>query len=363
MNKYRGQQLIRAGFIGTVLIVLIIAVGLQPQQLQSWATTVRYQAVFTEAGGLEPGNPVKVSGVKVGTVNDVSLDHGDALVTFTVHSKVRLGSQTTAHIRTGTLLGQRMLTLESAGSSSMRPLARIPVGRTSSPYSLTDAVSDLTTNVANTDTQSLNHALDVLSTTMDQIAPQLGPTFNGLTRLSRSLNSRNETVNELLKHTADVTAILAQRSQQVNALILDGNELTGVLVRRRQAIVRLLADTSALAQHVSGLIAENEKKLAPTLEKLNAVIKVLEKNRDNLAKAIPGLAKFESGLSEIVANGPYYVGYIPNITQGVALQPFLDYLFGFRTFDTAPGRGPGLPSPMPRALFPWPYNGIPGGSR
>ncbi|ORJ62763.1 MCE family protein [Mycobacterium simiae] len=360
MNKYRGKALIRSGFIGVVLIVLVIAVGLHPQDLLSWATTIRYQAVFTEAGGLEAGNPVKVSGVKVGAVTDVALHDGHALVTFTVDSSVSLGSHTTAHIRTATVLGQRMLALESAGGSTMPPLTCIPVSRTSSPYSLTDAVGDLTSDAAKTNTQSLNQALDVLSTTIDQIAPKLGSTFDGLTRLSRSLNNRNETVNDLLKHTADVTGILAQRSQQINTLILNANDLTGVLVHRREAIVRLLADTSALAQHISGLIAENEKELAPTLEKLNAVIQVLEKNRDNLAKAIPGLAKFETGLSEIVANGPYYVGFIPNLTQGSMLQPFLDYYFGFRRGTNA-GQPPDHAGP--RAEVPFPYNGIPQSSR
>ena len=33
MNKYRGSNLIRAGFIGVVLIILVIAVGLQPERL------------------------------------------------------------------------------------------------------------------------------------------------------------------------------------------------------------------------------------------------------------------------------------------------------------------------------------------
>ena len=55
----------------------------------------------------------------------------------------------------------------------------------SSPYSLTEAVADLTTNTAGTDTDALNQSLDTLSATLDQIAPQLGPTFDGLTRLSQ----------------------------------------------------------------------------------------------------------------------------------------------------------------------------------
>lgn len=62
MNKYRGAGLIRAGFIGAVLVVLVIAVGLNPEQLIQRATMVRYDAVFSEAGGLVAGNDVIVSG-------------------------------------------------------------------------------------------------------------------------------------------------------------------------------------------------------------------------------------------------------------------------------------------------------------
>src|SRR4051795_5718580 len=112
MLKYRGKHLVRAGFIGAVLILLVIAVGLNPQGLVTQATSVRYQALFTHAGGLIVGNEVKVSGVHVGSVSDVALRDGKAHVTFTVDADVPFGSQTTAHIRTGSLLGQRVLTLE-----------------------------------------------------------------------------------------------------------------------------------------------------------------------------------------------------------------------------------------------------------
>lgn len=358
MIKYRGSHLVRAGFIGVVLIVLVIAVFLQPDRLINWATTVRYQALFTEAGGLSQGNDVKISGVKVGTVSGVSLQRGKALVDFTVDGTVTLGSETTAHIRTGTLLGERILTLESAGTAKMAPLEVIPVTRTASPYSLSEAVGELTSNTAGTSFASLNQSLDTLSATIDQIAPQLGPTFDGLTRLSKSINGRNDSVAELLKNTADVTGILAERSQQVNELILNANDLLGVLVARRQTIVDLLNSTSSLAQQLSGLIADNEEKLAPTLQKLNTVTAVLEKNRDSLAKALPGLTKYLTTLSEIVGNGPYYTAYVPNLIPAQFTQPFLDYIAGFRRGTNA-GHPPD--NAGPRAEIPFPYNAIPQG--
>lgn len=356
MLKYRGRQLIRAGILGVVLILLVIAVGLAPERLVSWATAVRYQAQFADAGGLAVGNDVTISGIKVGTVSSVALEGRNALVTMVVDGSVSLGSATTAHIRTGTLLGERVVTLESKGEGSLHPMDVIPVSRTASPYSLTEAVSELTSNTAGTDTASLNQSLDTLSATLDQVAPQLGPAFDGLTRLSKAINDRDETLGDLLENGADVTEILSDRSQQVNTLILNANDLVSVLSARRYAIVELLAHTSALSQQLSGLIADNEKELAPTLEKLNGVTEILEKNRDNIAKALPGLAKFQITLGETIGNGPYYQAYVPNIFFGQIFQPFFDYAFGFRRGVNA-GQPPD--NAGPRAELPFPYNGIP----
>ena len=358
MLKYRGSNLIRSGFIGLVLIALVITIGLQPDKLYAMATSVKHQALFSEAGGITPGNEVKVSGVKVGTVSDVRLHQGKALVTFNVDGRVRLGADTTAHIRTGTLLGQRILTLESGGKGRLSSADVIPLSRTGSPYSLTDAVSEFTANTKGTDTAALNQSLDTLSSTIDRLAPQLGPTFEGISRISRSLNERDESLAGLLKSASDVTAVLSERSQQVNTLILNANELLGVLEQRRYAIVNLLANTSALSAQLSEIVADNEADLAPALEKLNAVTAMLQRNNDNITQAMRGLAKFQLTQAEAVNNGFYYNAFVANLNPAQTLQPFFDYALGFRrgVDNGAPPDNAG-----PRAEFPWPYNFDPPG--
>ncbi|MGV0851884.1 MCE family protein [Mycolicibacterium phlei] len=358
MLKYRSGNLIRTGVIGFTLVVLIIAVGLSPERLWTWATTVRYHAVFAEAGGLVAGADVTMSGTTVGTVTDVALRRGKVHVTFAVDGTVELRDATTAHIRTGTLLGERMLALRSAGEHDLRPNSTIPETRTSPPYSLVSAVDEATTNLAGTDTASLTQSLDVLSATIDQVAPQVGPTFDGLARVSRLLNERDGAVRDLLADAADITAILSERSQQVYRLILNANDLMAVLSERRRHIVRLLASTSAVARQLSAVVGDNEAELAPALEKLNSVTEMLERNRDNIAKAIPGLAKFQITQGETVSNGFYYTANIPNLLPGQLLQPFLDYALGFRRGTNA-GQPPD--NAGPRAELPFPVNGIPGG--
>lgn len=343
MLKYKGGKLIEVGFIGVVLCILVIAVGLQPERLISLATAVPYRAVFDDAGGLAVGNKVKISGVDVGSVTAVGLDGLTAEVTFTVERRLILGTDTQAQIATGTLLGERVLRVEPRGTGELQPRSVIPLSRTSSPYSLTQAVDELTTNTAGTDTSALNRSLDTLSATIDRISPQLAPTMDGLIRVSKSVNERDQALTELLSSAAKVTGILSERSDKVNSLILNANDLLGVLVDRRQAIVDLLANTSAVASALSAVVADNREKLGPALEKLNSVLAMLEKNRDVISETLPRLSKYMITLGETVSSGHYYMAFVPNLSLGALTQPFLDALFHLQ----------------PRAKIPFPRNGIP----
>ena len=207
----------------------------------------------------------------------------------------------------------------------------------------------------NTDT--LNQSLDTLADTLDQIAPQLGPTFDGLTRLSRSLNNRNESLAELLKTAGDVTGILSERSQQVNTLILNANDLLAVLNDRRQAIVSLLANTSAVSRQLTGLVADNEKELAPTLERLNSrQRRCWRRTATTLPRRCPVWPNTSSRRAKSSPTAPTTTRSCPTSNRRRLLQPFLDYAFGFRRGVDA-GQPPD--NAGPRAEIPFPVNGIP----
>ena len=145
--------------------------------------------------------------------------------------------------------------------------------------------------------------------------------------------------------------------QQLNTLILNADDLLSTLVSRRQAIVRLLSSTSTVAKQLSGLVHDNEAKLAPSLAKLNSVTAMLESNRDNLSKAIPGLAQYEITQGETVSSGFYYNPLIPNLFQYQFFQWLVDYSFGFRAYG-APGSPTGQRRtagivPVPVQPEPW----------
>jgi phospholipid/cholesterol/gamma-HCH transport system substrate-binding protein len=109
----------KRGAVETILgaIVLLIAIGfvffgvrsIDLQDNDGYQLTAR----FLKVGGLDRGADVRISGVKVGSVIDRTLDDQtfEAVVTFTVRSDLRLPADTEAGVTAEGLLGGKYLRL------------------------------------------------------------------------------------------------------------------------------------------------------------------------------------------------------------------------------------------------------------
>ncbi|WP_072803705.1 MCE family protein [Rhodococcoides yunnanense] len=309
----RSRNLVHVGIIGIVLAVCVVLATLQYDRLPFLSGGTNYSAFFLDAGGLMVGDDVTVSGVTVGKVEDIALADQEVRVEFTVAENIVLGDATGVDIKTNTILGRKSLKVMPDGSGAIDVHDTVPSSRTNSPYSLTDALGDLSTTVSDLDTAQLGDAMNVVSDTFADTPPELATALAGITRLSESINSRDETLQQLLERATSVTGILADRSGQINQLVLDGNELFGELDRRRTAISQLITNISAVSRQLSAFVQENDAQLGPTLEKLNSVVAVLQKNNDNIAAALDGLGPYISALGESVASGPFFNAYIQNI--------------------------------------------------
>jgi len=78
-------------------------------------------ASFANVNGLFPGADVRVGGVKVGTVSEVGLDarNYQAIAKLTLENDVQVPDDTSATIRSESLLGGKYLSLEPGGSDKM----------------------------------------------------------------------------------------------------------------------------------------------------------------------------------------------------------------------------------------------------
>ncbi|GAA4490020.1 MCE family protein [Rhodococcus olei] len=325
MSK-RERNPVQIGIIGLVVAAALVVAGLQYDRLQFIAGGVRYQAYFADAGGLLTGDYVTVAGVNVGKVEKVELDGADVRVGFSMDEGIQLGDSTRADIKTNTILGRKSLEVTPEGAEIMPVGSSIPLDRTNSPYSLNDALGDLSTTVSELDTDQLNNSLNAMSDALADTPPELRTALTGISRLSASINARDESLRDLLARAESVTKILADRSDQINALVVDGNQLLGELDRRRNAISELITNISAVSRQLTGLVQDNEQQMKPTLDKLNATVDILQRNKDNIGQALDGLGPYATALGESVSSGPFFMAYVANFQVGAMTQTFVDSL-------------------------------------
>jgi phospholipid/cholesterol/gamma-HCH transport system substrate-binding protein len=300
-NSPDGPNTVRTGIFGIALVACLVLVSFGYSKLPFFPQGKVYNAFFTDAGGITPGNDVNVSGIKVGTVASVGLAGTAAKVTFTVDRTLRVGDQSLVAIKTDTVLGQKSLDVTPQGGGNS---TTIPLGRTTTPYSLNTALQDLGGNAAAMDKPKFELALNTLTDTLRDATPQLRGALDGLTSLSRSINARDEALGQLLTHAQSVTKTLGDRAKQVNQLVVDGNQLFAALDERRQALSSLIDGIDDVSQQLSGFVADNRKEFGPTLTKLNLVLDDLNERRDHISEALKRLPAYATALGEVVGSAP-----------------------------------------------------------
>ncbi len=316
---------IQVGLVGVTLAIAIVLATLQYDRLPFLHGGTLFGAHFTDAGGLLPGDRVEIAGIKAGTVEDVALDGAQVLVRFRIDESIVLGEKTSAAIKTNTVLGRKSLEVTPGGDGALTVDQPIPTARTTSPYSLNDALSDLAGTTRELDTDRVDASLDALSAAFADTPGPLRAALDGVTTLSKSINARDDALRELLVKAQGVTKVLAERGAQINALLVDGNELLGELSRRRAAIAQLIVNVQAVATQLSGFVADNEAQLKPALDQLNSVLALLQKNKANIAAALDGLGPFAAALGEQVGSGPYFQALVSNV-DSTTLRPLVDAL-------------------------------------
>ena len=231
------------------------------------------------------------------------------LVTFRV-SDAWVGDRTSATIEIKTLLGSKYLALDPQGEAELDPGTSIPLERTASPFDVVEAFNGLSGTVDALDTQQLAASLNTLSDTFRGTAPEVRGALDGLSRLSTTIASRDEEIRRLLAGTRDLSATLADRNTEFEKLLADGNLLLAEVQKRREAISALLDGTRALSEQLRGLVADNRDQLRPTLESLDRVAALLQRNRDSLDTALRKQAVFVRLFTNALGQGRWFDNYI-----------------------------------------------------
>jgi phospholipid/cholesterol/gamma-HCH transport system substrate-binding protein len=305
----RDRNPVAVGAVGLLLLAFVSFVAYNADALPLIGGGTTYSADFTEAAGLKTGNEVRVAGVKVGKVTGVALDGDQVEVTFRVRH-TWIGDASTADIGIKTLLGEKYLAVDPLGSGTQDPGRTIPKSRTTSPYDVTQAFNGLGQTLGSIDTQQLAASFQSISDTFKDTPSSVRSAATGLSSLSRTISSRDAQLADLLSGSKQLTKTLSDQNGRFQKLISDGNLLLGEVQKRRDSIHTLLTGTEALGTQLSGLVADNSRQLAPTLNALDRVTGVLLTNQSSLDKVLALAGPYYKVVGNTLGSGRWFDSYL-----------------------------------------------------
>jgi phospholipid/cholesterol/gamma-HCH transport system substrate-binding protein len=281
-------------------------------------STSKYTAVVADASGLEPGQTVRAAGMRVGTVNSVTLrPDKSVLVAFDASRDVKLTTGTGAAIRYLNLVGDRYLELTQgpADATVLLPAgAQIPVERTTPALDLDQLLGGLKPVIRGLNPKDVNE----LSASLIQVFQGQGGTMESLFSKSSSFS------NALADHNQTIQQLIDNLRTMLSTLTNDGSKFSGAIDRLEQLVTQLAAERDPIAAaidslntgtaSVADLLGNARSPLAGTVEQLNRLAPNLDGQKDRLDTALQRAPENYRKLMRIGAYGSFVNYYICALT-------------------------------------------------
>ena len=242
-------RMIRVGI--TVVVALVLAMAgtfLIGREQQFWERKASYEIRFTRINGLRVGSVVSLTGVDIGSVDDISFPENSSAnflavkVRLSRSAALRIREDSTARIRTIGLLGDKYIEI-SAGSPQaaiLTPGSIIPSADPIDYEALLGESGDIMNNVLET-TNSLRSVL----ASIERGEGLLGQMVKNREQGAATLDDLQKTI----AHVERTTASLERMAGDVEA----GKGAFGVLLRRGGDMEKLLANLSLVSAKLAAL--------------------------------------------------------------------------------------------------------------
>lgn len=295
--------------------VLIVTIG-----NLSFGATKRYAAEFVDATGVNPGDDIRIAGVKVGTVEKVEALGADrAKVEFTVNADTDVDVATKATIKYRNLIGQRYISLSQPDGASqrLRENATIPVARTAPALDLTVLFNGFKPLFEALSPDDINK----LSFEIVQVFQGEGGTLEGLlgstATITQTLATRDKVIGDLITNLDFVLGRIADRDTQLSRLITSFRQLVGGLKDDREAILSSLDSISELSVQTAALVSDVKDPFVKDIKELRTVAGTLNRNRREIDRGLQVLPIKLRKIGRTAIYGSFFNFYLCDFTFAV----------------------------------------------
>jgi phospholipid/cholesterol/gamma-HCH transport system substrate-binding protein len=272
-----------------------------------------YNAEFTNVTGLRSGDFVRIAGVEVGKVEDITINRNATVrVAFSAKDAVILTEGTRAVIRYDNVIGGRFLALEEGAGELKRlqPGATIPLTRTVPALDLDSVIGGFKPLFRALSPEQVN----ALSGQLDQALQGQGPTIssflNQAAMLTNTLADRDQLISEVVTNLNAVLGTLGGQSAQLDKAVTNLSGLIDGLNARRTDIANAFASTSAAAATVADLLDQAREPIKKVVNETDRVSSIAVADHEYLEKLIETLPDKYRALGRQGMYGDFFSFYL-----------------------------------------------------
>jgi len=258
MKKDTSNKMRLGIFISVGIVIFTAAIYFIGERQQLFRSTFRLSGVFKDVAGLQIGNNVRLSGINVGTVDNITIISDTTVkVEILIDEKARkfIKKDAIASIGSEGLMGNKALVI-SPGTGDKKRIEDNDVMKTSPPLSMDDILLTVKTSMENT--ASITNDLALITKNIQEGKGTIGRlimdkswredfeiTFTNLKRGSTEFRILMEKANDI----DDVLLSIKETIKNTSNITSDLAKITATLESGQGTIGRLLMDEST-AQNI-----------------------------------------------------------------------------------------------------------------
>lgn len=300
---------LRVGIMFITGLILGVLVFISLSRWKQGAHTFSFDIQFANVQGLQRGAEVRVSGVKVGFVEDIDLkseERNRVVLHVRVQKNVEVHANDVYIIGIGSLVGERFVEVDPG-----------PANNRGEVVSAGDVVAGTTLPDFDSVVANANALVDQLKTVTANVNAALGP--ENQQNLAATLSNLRVTSANASKLTAELTRVLAKSESSVNLILANLSDVSTDLRQvsdsltpqlRNATFLKNLDTASANLTRITGRVSSLVDTISNVLEDKDLAA--------SLRKTLQNLQTASADLEAIMGQAKTATGSLPTIVQNMA---------------------------------------------
>lgn len=288
----------------TVSVALTLWIGGEIAGYERSVDRYDLTATFADATNLETGDPVKLAGVRIGSVGAVELVAGEALVTFGIDRGIELPSDSEVSVQAQDLLGRRLLRIDPGSAATMLGDGD-EIERTTSAVNLGDLVNELGPLLEAVRPDQVNALVSALNEAVAGNRQTIAGLTTDLASVLDTAASRSATIASLTDDYGLLIDEVARRDGSIQQLVDNLVLLTQTFQASEDVLVDALDTLPGTTDALRSLLADNAAEADQIIADLATITQALQPRLDDVDAVIGGLPTVLERVWSVVDGGRY----------------------------------------------------------